>query len=99
MNSRCFSGMSAKKGCAFITDSSDTIIFIPLYTKVLTVISDSRMARASSVRSIPTGHQVMQRPQPTHPEVPNWSIQYANLCIIHWRYLDRGVERTLLPWI
>jgi hypothetical protein len=37
--------------------------------------SASRMAQASSVISIPTGHQVMQRPQPTHPEVPNWSIQ------------------------
>src|SRR5690606_26985364 len=28
-------------------------------------------ARASAVRSIPTGHHVMQRPQPTQPNVPN----------------------------
>ncbi len=33
----------------------------------------SRMARASSVMSMPTGQQVMQRPQPTRPELPNWS--------------------------
>ena len=43
------------------------------------------MARTSSVISIATGHQVMQRPQPTQPEVPNWSIQVANLCVSHWR--------------
>ncbi len=29
------------------------------------------MAAASSVMSMPTGHQVMQRPQPTQPDVPN----------------------------
>jgi hypothetical protein len=29
------------------------------------------MARASSVMSMPTGHQVMQRPQPTQPDVSN----------------------------
>src|ERR1035437_4117261 len=31
----------------------------------------SRIACTSSVRSIPTGHHVMQRPQPTQPETPN----------------------------
>ena len=31
----------------------------------------SRIARTSSVMSMPTGHQVMQRPQPTQPDVPN----------------------------
>ena len=31
----------------------------------------ARMAATSSLMSMPTGHQVMQRPQPTHPEVPN----------------------------
>ena len=44
-----------------------------------------RIARTSSVMSMPTGHQVMQRPQPTQPEVPNWSIQVASLCVIHCR--------------
>jgi hypothetical protein len=29
------------------------------------------MAAASAVMSMPTGHQVMQRPQPTHPNSPN----------------------------
>ena len=29
-----------------------------------------RMAATSSVMSIATGHQVMQRPQPTQPETP-----------------------------
>ena len=29
------------------------------------------IAAASTVMSMPTGHQVMQRPQPTQPEVPN----------------------------
>ena len=37
------------------------------------------IAAASSVMSMPTGHQVMQRPQPTQPDVPNWSIQVASL--------------------
>ena len=32
--------------------------------------SEARIAATSSVMSMPTGHQVMQRPQPTHPEVP-----------------------------
>ena len=47
--------------------------------------SVARIAAASSVMSIATGHQVMQRPQPTQPEVPNWSIQVASLWVIHWR--------------
>jgi hypothetical protein len=34
---------------------------------------------------MPTGHQVMHRPQPTQPELPNWSIQVANLWVSHWR--------------
>src|SRR5271165_2271541 len=45
----------------------------------------SRMSRTSSVMSMPTGHQVMHRPQPTQPEEPNWSIQVASLWVIHWR--------------
>jgi hypothetical protein len=45
----------------------------------------ARMAATSSVRSIPTGHQVMHRPQPTQPDVSNWSIQVASLWVIHWR--------------
>ena len=45
----------------------------------------ARIAETSSVMSIPTGHQVMQRPQPTQPEVPNWSIQVASLWVIHCR--------------
>jgi hypothetical protein len=28
---------------------------------------------------------VMQRPHPTHPELPNWSIQVASLCVSHCR--------------
>ena len=47
--------------------------------------SVDRMAPTSSVMSIPTGHQVMHRPQPTQPELPNWSIQEASLCVIHCR--------------
>jgi len=43
------------------------------------------MARNSSVMSMPTGHHVTQRPQPTQPEVPNWSTQFASLCVIHCR--------------
>ena len=45
----------------------------------------ARMAAASSVMSIATGHHVMQRPQPTQPELPNWSIHVASLCVIHCR--------------
>src|SRR5208283_1085345 len=58
-----------------------------------------RIAATSSVRSIPTGHQVMQRPQPTHPEVPNWSCQLASLWVSHWRYRERFVFRTAWPCI
>jgi hypothetical protein len=47
--------------------------------------------------SIPTGHQVTQRPQPTHPDVPNWSIQAASLWVIHWRYLALAEARMLPP--
>ena len=47
--------------------------------------------------SMATGHQVMHRPQPTQPEVPNWSIQVASLCVIHWRYRPLVEERTLPP--
>jgi hypothetical protein len=28
---------------------------------------------------------VRHRPQPTHPDVPNWSVQAASLCVIHCR--------------
>ena len=42
-------------------------------------------ALTSSVRSIPTGHQVIQRPHPTQPDAPNWSIQLAILCVSHMR--------------
>ena len=53
--------------------------------RLLAAGSLSRMARTSSVMSMPTGHQVMQRPQPTQPDVPNWSTQVASLWVIHWR--------------
>ena len=53
-----------------------------------------RIAAISSVTSIPTGHQVMQRPQPTHPLVPNWSIHDENLWVSHWRYRDFADDRT-----
>lgn len=43
------------------------------------------IAAASSVMSMPTGHQVMHRPQPTQPDTSNWSIQPASLWVIHWR--------------
>jgi hypothetical protein len=43
------------------------------------------MAASSSRTSMPTGHQAMHRPQPTQPEVPNWSTQVANLWVSHWR--------------
>jgi hypothetical protein len=33
----------------------------------------ARITAISSVTSMPAGHQVTQRPQPTHPLVPNWS--------------------------
>src|SRR5512135_3608020 len=38
-----------------------------------------RSARASAVMSMPTGHHVMQLPQPTQPETPNWSCHVASL--------------------
>ncbi len=59
---------------------------------------DSRMAATSSVKSIPTGHQVMQRPQPTQPDVSNWSCQVASLCVIHCRYRERTSLRTSPPF-
>jgi hypothetical protein len=43
------------------------------------------MAAASSVMSMPTGHQAMHRPHPMQPEVPNWSHQVESLWVSHWR--------------
>ena len=60
--------------------SSSSIVRIAVRRAVV-----ARIAAASSVMSIATGHQVMQRPQPTQPDVPNWSIQVASLCVIHCR--------------
>jgi hypothetical protein len=45
----------------------------------------ARIAADSSVMSIPTGHHVMHRPQPTHPDVPNWSHHVESLWVIHCR--------------
>ena len=45
----------------------------------------ARIAATSSVMSMPTGHQVRHRPQPTQPDVPNWSIQEESLWVIHCR--------------
>ena len=59
--------------------------------------SVARIARTSSVRSMPTGHHVMHRPQPTQPDVPNWSIHVASLWVIHWRYRDRAEGLTCPP--
>ena len=46
---------------------------------------------------MPTGHQVMQRPQPTQPDSPNWSCHQASLWVIHWRYLEPTCGRVLPP--
>ena len=61
------------------------------------VCSFSRMALTSSVISIATGHHVIHRPQPTQPDVPNWSIHVASLCVSHWRYLDFVEDRMFPP--
>ena len=45
----------------------------------------ARIAATSSVMSIPTGHHVMHLPQPTQPELPNWSCQVPSLWVSHWR--------------
>ncbi len=42
-------------------------------------------ARSSSRTSMPTGHQVMHRPQPTQPDIPNWSHHVPNLWVSHCR--------------
>ena len=55
------------------------------------------MAPTSAVMSMAAGHHVMQRPQPTHPEVPNWSTHEASLWVAHWRYRADTDERTLPP--
>lgn len=44
-----------------------------------------RIAAISSVTSMPGGHHVMQRPQPTQPLEPNCSCHESNLCVSHWR--------------
>src|SRR5208283_2966048 len=46
---------------------------------------------------MPTGHQVIQRPHPTHPNVPNWSTHDESLCTIHWRYRALGDRRKFPP--
>ena len=45
--------------------------------------SPSQIAAASCVISIPTGHQVMQRPQPTQPLRPYCSCQLPSLWVSH----------------
>ena len=62
-----------------------------------TGIAGGAMAASSSRTSIPTGHQVMHRPQPTQPEQPNWSCQVANLWVSHWRYRSDRFGRKLPP--
>ena len=47
--------------------------------------SPSRSAAISSVRSIPTGHHAMQRPQPTQPDVPNCETHAPTLWVSHCR--------------
>jgi hypothetical protein len=47
--------------------------------------AEAQIAVASSVMSMPTGHQAMQRPQPTQPERPYWSCQPPSLWVSHWR--------------
>ena len=42
-------------------------------------------AWASAVMSMPTGHHAIQRPQPTQPDMPNWSCQWPSLWVIHCR--------------
>ena len=59
--------------------------------------SGGAIASSSSRTSMPTGHHVMHRPQPTHPALPNWSTQVANLWVSHWRYRSRGRLRKLPP--
>ena len=54
-------------------------------------------AVASSTMSIPAGHQVVHRPQPTQPAVPNCSGQVCSLWVSHWRYLAAVVARTGRP--
>lgn len=40
-------------------------------------------AIASSTMSMPAGHQVVHRPQPTQPSVPNCSGHVCSLCVSH----------------
>src|SRR5665213_3938646 len=55
------------------------------WTRVDNPMSDRAIAAASSVMSMPTGHQAMHRPHPTQPVVSNWSHQVESLWVIHWR--------------
>lgn len=48
-------------------------------------VRSSFRAWASSVMSMPTGHHTMHRPQPTQPELPNWSYQVPSLWVAHCR--------------
>ena len=43
----------------------------------------ARMAATSSVMSMPTGHQVIQRPQPTQPLRPYCACQLPSLWVSH----------------
>ncbi len=78
--SRCGADRSLKKGCSARIFSKEWIVTIGSLA-----LRPGAAARASAVMSMPTGHQVMQRPQPTQPETPNWSCQVASLCVIHCR--------------
>src|SRR3990170_748589 len=82
-----------------VADEVEGIRLLTFLEDVLAAVEAavSRMARTSSVMSMPTGHQVMHRPQPTQPDVPNWSIQVASLCVSHWRYREAAEARMLPP--
>jgi hypothetical protein len=54
-----------------VNDTAHIKLWNPFDIHDLTSPSCCSMARTSSVISMPTGHQVILRPQPTQPLVPN----------------------------
>ncbi len=67
--------------CRGFLDALDDLRLIGLtqFAHGLPPASVPNKACTSSVMSIPTGHQVMQRPQPTQPERPYCSFQLPTL--------------------
>jgi hypothetical protein len=68
---------SPQRGCA--PDTGPATSPTSSARRLLPRQASSAILFISAVMSIPVGHHAMHRPQPTQPDMPNWSCQVPNL--------------------